>query len=153
MAPAPYLNIGIFKTRITDTNTVADEEVGIWRAEAGKILRYVKASAPINQYMAVAFDTTVTTAALMGNQVRTTQVAADPFYGIAEVTLPNLGFGWVTVYGPATARVATATVPGVYLAASTASGILTTAVGASGFAAIALQTGLSAGSAIYVKNL
>ncbi len=150
--PGPYLSQGIFRTRITTTNTdAAQEELGIWRYEAGKVLRYVKAGALIPGGEAVKIDTTVTTAALMGNQVLQTSGRTDMLLGIAEVTLPNLGFGWITCYGPATARVVTTTVPASALGPDSSTGVLQIRT-ATDFnaAAIALQSGLSAGSAVFI---
>ena len=68
----PYLNQGAFRTQITEASTSQQEELGIWRFEAGKILRYVQAGAAvIPAYEAVKHDSTVTsvTAALIGNRV------------------------------------------------------------------------------------
>jgi len=152
--PGPYLNQGIFRTRITGTDTTAQEELGVFRYEAGKILRYVQAQLLVQAREPVRAQFDVTTAALMGNRVLASSAVTDMFFGIAEVTLPALGFGWVTVYGPATARVDTAAIPGSPLGPSGTSGVLTIR-NTSHFnaAAIALQTGLSAGSAIFISNM
>lgn len=153
MSPGPYLNVGPFKTRITANDTTQQEELGVWRFEAGKVLRYVKAGALIPAGEAVKLDSSVTTAALMGHQVLQTSGATDMMLGIAEVTLANLGFGWVTVYGPATGRVAT-TAAGAGIGPSANTGVLSIS-NTSHFnaAAIAMQTGLSAGSAVFISVL
>lgn len=152
----PYLNSGPFKTKITDTDAIGPrEELGVWRFEAGKILRYVKAAgAVIPAGEAVRVDHSVTTAALIGNQVVQTSAATNILYGIAEATLASLNFGWVTVYGPATARVDTDAAAGSGLGPSTSTGVLTIR-NTSHFntGAVALAAGLSAGSAVFVSKL
>lgn len=154
--PGPYLNVGPFKTAVDETVTdqrLADE-LGVWRFEAGKILRYVQAAALIPRFEALRVDATVTTAGLIGHRVLQTSGATDMFMGIAEVTFPNLGFGWATIYGRATARVVAGEIPGSPLGPSSTTGVLTIR-NTSHFnaAAIALQSGLSAGSAIFVSVL
>ena len=152
--PGPYLNQGAFRTRITDTATdAAQEELGIWRFDSGKILRYVKFGALVPRGESVKLDSSVTTAALMGVQVLQTSGATDMFMGIAEVTGPLLGFGWVTIYGPATGRV-NLDAAGAGLGPSANTGVLSIR-NTSHFnaAAIAMQTGLSAGSAVFISVL
>lgn len=152
--PGPFLNSGFFQTSITQSDATAKEELGVWRFDSGKILKYVKASALIPAREAITLDATVTTAALMGNQVRATAGPTDMFLGVAETTLPLLGFGWATIYGPATARVATLEVQGAPLGPSTNTGVLSIRnTSHYNAAAIALQTGLSAGSAIFISVL
>ena len=150
----PYLNTGPFKTKITANDTTQQEELGVWRFEAGKVLRYVKASALIPAGEALKMDSSVTTAALMGMQVQASSGATDMFFGIAETTLAALNFGWVTIYGPATGRVVTADAAGAGLGPSANTGVLSIR-NTSHFnaAAIAIQTGLSAGSAVFVSVL
>lgn len=153
--PGPYLNSGPFRTRISDTQVIGPiEELGVWRFDTGKVLRYVKAGALIPAGEAVKFDTTVSTVALLGNQVLQASGATDMFAGVAEVTLPNLGFGWVTMYGPATARVVSALIPGSPLGPSGTTGVLDIR-NSSHFnaVAVALQSGLSAGSAVFISVL
>jgi len=153
--PGPYTNIGGYQTRINANDTTQREELGSWRYEAGKVLRYVKASAIIPSGAAVKIDTTVTTAALIGNQVILTIAPTDMCVGIAETTLSALNFGWITCYGPATASVSTqAAAPGQYVGPSSTSGVLAVAsTSLFNAAAVALQSGLSAGSAVYVTVL
>jgi len=160
--PGPYFNLGAFKTQINANDTSAQEELGIWRAEGSKVLRYMKASALIPGGECVKVDTTVSTGLLMGNQVLQCSTATDPMIGIAEFTLALLNFGWVTVAGPATGRVGAGEAPGVGLGPSTLTGVLRSAgalgaVGASSvfqnFFALALQSGLSGGSAVYITAL
>ena len=155
----PYLSTGSFKTRITSVDTTAQEELGIWRWEAGKVLRYVKAGSLIQAFEPVRLDFTVAGGSplLLGNQVLPVSASTDVFMGIAEVTMANLNFGWITVYGPATARVNTNEIPGAALGPSNAagaSGILAIR-NSSHFSAVAvaLQTGLSMGSAVFVTVL
>jgi hypothetical protein len=155
--PGPYLNSGPFRSTIRDAHVIGPlEELGVWRFEAGKVLRYVKAGALIPAGEAVRFDTSVagTSAALLGNQVLQASGATDVFAGIAEVTLPNLSFGWITMYGPATGRVVSATIPGSPLGPSTLTGVLDIR-NSSHFnaVAVALQSGLSAGSAVFISVL
>lgn len=117
-------------------------------------------TAVIPAYEAVTRDATVTsaTAALIGNQVVQTSGPTDLLLGIAEVTLPANNYGWITVYGPATGRVATAgaggEIPGAILGPSSNTGVLSIR-NTSHFnaAAIAISSGLSAGSAIFVSVL
>lgn len=153
----PYLNQGAFRTKITETHTSQQEELGVWRFEAGKILRYVQAGAAvIPAYEAVIHDSTVTsvTAALVGNRVVQSSGATDMFLGIAEVTLAGSSYGWITTYGPATARVATGAIPNTPLGPSGNTGVLSIR-NTSHFnaAAIAVASGLSAGSTVFVSIL
>lgn len=156
----PYLNTGAFKTRITANDAIGPvEELGTWRYEAGKILRYVKAAALIPGGESVQLDHTVTTAALIGNQVQAIQSTTNILLaGIAETTLAANSFGWITCYGPATARVTTNAPAGAALGPSAT----TATTGVLGIwnmsqfanvAAVAVQTGLSAGSAIFVTTM
>ena len=150
----PYLNTGPFKTRITDTHAIGpQEELGVLRFEAGKILRYVKFGALVPAGESVRLDFSVTTAALMGAQVLQTSAATDMFMGISEVTGPLLNFGWVTIYGPATGRV-NLDAAGSGLGPSGNTGVLSIR-NSSHFnaVAIAMQTGLSAGSAVFISQL
>ena len=154
--PGPYLSQGAFKTRITANDTTQQEELGIWRFEAGKILKYVKAGALIPAGEAVVLDSTVAGGSplLMGQQVLQVSAITNMIAGIAETTLASLNFGWITTYGPATARVVTNANPGVILGSSATTGVLST-WGVSNLhgMAVALQTGLSAGSAVFVTLL
>lgn len=150
----PYLNQGAFSTRVTANDTTQQEQLGVWRFEAGKILRYVRAAALIPAGEPCTADATITTAAWIGHNVLQTSAVTNTFFGIAETTLASGSFGWVTLYGPATARVDTNLIPGSPLGPSVTTGVLTIR-NTSHFnaAAIALQTGLSAGSAIFVSVL
>lgn len=153
----PFLNTGIFQTKITDNDLIGPkEELGVWRYEAGKVLRYVKSGALIPAGECVKADVTVTTAALFGAQVLQCSAATDMFLGIAETTLASLSFGWVTIFGPATGRVATAgnEVPGAAVGPSTNTGVLSVRNTSHWNAiAIAMQSGLSAGSAVFITDL
>ena len=154
MSPGPYLNTGPFRTAITANDATQQEELGVWRFEAGKILRYVRAGALIPRFESVRGQFDVTTAALMGNQVLQTSAATDIFFGVAETTLASLNFGWITTYGRATARVVAGEIPGSPLGPSSTTGVLTIR-NTSHFnaVALALQSGLSAGSAIFIAML
>src|SRR5882724_5539788 len=121
--PGPFLNSGIFQTRVTDTSTTAQEELGVWRFENGKIYRYNKAGALLLAYQALKLDTT--TGGQLGAQVIQVTTDTDVFLGVAEVTIALNSFGWITTYGPATCRVAVAAVPGVALGPANATGALT----------------------------
>jgi hypothetical protein len=153
----PYLNQGSFKTRITDVDTTPQEELGIWRFEAGKVLRYVKAGALIPQYEAVMFDESATASpGLFGNQVIQSIGESHMLLGVADqATMASLSYGWITVYGQATARVVTATVPGNSLGVGTLTGVLARVQTSTFFMPrlIAVQTGLSAGSAVFIAVL
>lgn len=121
----------------------------------------MQATSLVLQYTPVQIDVTTTTGLLMGAQVvalnplqaqGTGGGSQMPFVGIAEATIPLNNFGWITVNGPATGRVVTSTIPGTYVGGGTVSGILGVANASQMFLAnaIALQTGLSAGSAIFI---
>lgn len=111
----------------------------------------------IPRYEAVRFDEAATaTAALFGNQVRATSGETDILLGIADnATFANLSYGWITCQGQATARVVTSTIPGARLAPGGSTGVLLTIQTTTYMLpkAIAVQTGLSAGSAIWVTAL
>lgn len=148
--PGPYLNIGPFKTQITANDSTQQEELGVWRFEAGKVLRYVRAGALIPRGEALRLDST----ALDGSRVLQASGDTDMFMGIAEATLASLSFGWVTIYGPATARVTSLTIPGSSLGPSSTTGVLSIR-NSSHFnaVAVAVASGLSAGSAIFITQL
>src|SRR5687767_14623506 len=103
----PFLNQGVFSSPATETHTVPQEELGVWRFEAGKILRYVKAGTAINRYAAVMWDESATvTAALFGNQIMCGIGESHMMLGVADqATLSINNYGWITVYGPATCQV------------------------------------------------
>lgn len=151
----PYLNVGQFKTRITANDAEQQEELGIWRFEAGKVLRYVKAGALIPAGEVVQIDSSVAGGSplLIGHQVIAAVGATNIFGGVAESTIAALRFGWVTTYGPATARVESLA-PGSALGPSLSTGVLTIR-NTSHFnaVAVALASGLSAGSAIFISVL
>lgn len=152
--PGPYLNQGVFRTTVSQVDTTPQEELGIWRFEAGKILRYVKANAAIPAGASVKADAPIVTAALMGNQVVGTTGVTDMLLGVMETTLPLGQYGWITCFGPATAMVVTNTIPAQGLAPGASSGVLGIAATCNyNAAAVAIQTGLSAGSAIFITVL
>lgn len=155
--PGPFLNTGAFGDLVTETHTVPREELGVWRFEAGKILRYVKAGALIPRYEGVMWDENATaTAALFGNQVVQCIGESHLLLGIADqATFALNTYGWITAFGQATARVVTNTVPGNTLGIGTVTGVLARIQTSTNFLpkAIAVQTGLSAGSAIFITSL
>src|SRR3990167_2936716 len=124
--PGPYLSTGQFRTRVTANDPEQQEELGIWRFEAGKVLRYVKAGALIPAGEAVQVDSSVVSGSplLIGHQVIACAGATNVFAGVAESTIASLRFGWVTTYGPATARVE-ALAPGSAIGPSGSTGVLT----------------------------
>lgn len=157
MSPGPYLNVGMFRTPISANDSTQQEELGLWRFDSGKILKYVQASgAVIPAFEAVKHDNTVTsvTLALVGNRVRQTSGATDMLLGIAETTLAANNFGWITCYGVATARVTAGEVPNTPLGPSGNTGVLSVR-NTSHFqvGAIAVASGLSAGSTVFVRSL
>ena len=146
----PFLNTGVFQTRVTDTDTTQKEELGVLRFEGAKLYRYSKAGALIPAYSALKLDTSVSTAA----QVVQTSTDTDMFFGIAEVTIALNSFGWATIYGPATSRAQTGVVPGVALGTSNFTGVLgIRQVSHFSAAGLAVATGLSAGSSIFISVL
>mgnify|MGYP001574359104 CR=1 FL=1 len=151
----PYLSTGQFRTRITANDAEQQEELGIWRFEAGRVLRYVKAGALIPAGEIVQIDSSVVSGSplLIGHQIIAAAGATNLCAGVVEATIASLRFGWVTTYGPATARV-DAVAPGSALGPSALTGVLTIR-NTSHFNAIAvaLTSGLSAGSAVFVSIL
>lgn len=95
----PYLNQGAFKTRVTDTHTTQQEELGAIRFDGGRILRYCKANGALIGGNAVKWDDTT------GTRVIATTASADPMCGVAETAIASGSFGWITVYGRAAASV------------------------------------------------
>lgn len=152
--PGPYLNVGLFQTAVSDNDTTQKEELGVWRFSGGKVYKYTKSGALIPRGEPCRYDFTVTTAALIGNQILQSSAVTDIFAGVAEATFASLSFGWLTVYGPATGRVDTNVIPGSPLGPSSTTGVLTIR-NTSHFnaVAVALETGLSAGSAIFISVL
>lgn len=164
MSPGPYLNQGAFKTTISANDATPQEELGIWRFEAGKIYKYVKvtssATSPIMAGAAVKSDSNFATqtAALAGNQVVFSSGVTNLVLGIAETTLAAANYGWLTCYGPATAMVVSNVIPDSLLGPSASTGVLGIIGSTSNIVGlnpmgITIQTGLSAGSAVFVSAL
>lgn len=153
--PGPFLNIGQFSTSVSQNDTVQKEELGVWRFEGGRVLRYVRSGAVIPQFSAVTAQTNLATAALFGNQVIPTSARTHMLFGVADNSAFASGsFGWITVFGVATGRTTTGTTPGTVLQPGTATGVLDVWASTNLQAfALALQTGLSAGSAVFVRAL
>ena len=154
--PGPYLNSGLFSGPASQNDLIGPaEEIGIWRYDAGRIVRYVKSGSLIPRFESVRVDGTVSTAALIGHQVVQTDGQTNMFFGVADShTFANLSYGWVTIYGPATARVDTTVIPNSALGPNSQTGVLTIR-NTSHFnaVAVALQSGLSAGSAVFITVL
>jgi len=150
--PGPYLNQGAFRTRITQQDSTQEEELGIFRFEAGKILRYCRAGDLIPRFESVRLDTARHIS--VGGQVLQTSGVTNMFVGIAEVTMAKDNFAWVTIYGPATGRVAAGEIPLSPLGPSANTGVLSIR-NTSHFnaVAIAVESGLSAGSAVFISVL
>lgn len=152
--PGPYLNEGAFKTKVTDvvtsTDTVSREELGIWRFDAGRILRFMQAGSNIFPGEAV----TLNTAVVAGTSVIQTSADTNLLFGVAEVSMPLNYYGWVTIYGPATARAGVNVAIASGLGPNVATGVLTIR-NTSHFngAAIAMAAGVSSGSAVYITQL
>ena len=156
MSPGPYLNSGLFGGPGTQNDLVGPkEELGLWRFDAGRILRYVKSGSLIPRNEAVRLDFTATTAALIGRQVVQTDAPTNILFGIADNhTFANLSFGWVTVYGNATSRVTIDLASGIRLGPTATTGVLGVTQNSSFQGqAIALATGVSSGSAVHVCAL
>lgn len=159
--PGPFLNTGIFQTPLSANTADQREELGVLRYDSGKVLRYVRAGALIPAGESVRYDFSTlaggTSPGLFGAQVVQVDGTTNMFFGVAEATLASGSYGWVTIFGPATARVASATIPGSALGPSTAAGVtgILAIRDQSHFAAFALavQTGLSAGSAVFITVL
>ena len=152
--PGPYLNSGVYSTRVTDNDTSQKEELGVLRFEGGKLYRYVKSGALIAAYSALKLDVSASTAAAAMTQAVQTSTDTDMFFGVNEVTMALNSFGWITVYGPATARVTTGIVPGVALGTTNTTGILgIRQISHFSAAGLAVASGLSAGSPIFISVL
>lgn len=161
--PGPYLNVGAWQTSVTANDAAQKEELGVWRFEGAKIYRYVRAGAggviPAGESVRLDHTALLSGASpgLMGAQVVQVDSSTAMFFGVAESTLSAASYGWVTIYGPATARVVSLVIPGTAIGPSTAAGL--TGVLAvrdiSHFNAVglAVQTGLSAGSAVFINIL
>lgn len=110
----------------------------------------------IPAFEVVTHDSTVTsaTAALVGNQVVQASGDTNMFLGIAEVTMAGSNYGWITTYGPATARVVSAVIPMQPLGPGSSTGVLSIR-NTSHFnaAALAVASGLSMGSTVFVSVL
>lgn len=124
----------------------------MWRFEAGKILRFVRAGDLIPRFESVRYD--AARHIDVGGQVLQTSGVTNMFVGIAEVTMAKDNYAWVTIYGPATARVTTTTIPLSSLGPSADTGVLSIR-NTSHFNAVALavESGLSFGSAIFISVL
>ena len=156
MSPGPYLNSGVFRTAVSANTAEQQEEVGVWRFESGNIYRYMRAGALIPAYEAVSYDNSVVSGSplLLGNQVIAAIGETNLVLGIAETTLSSGNYGWITVYGPVTARVQTTVIPGRQLGAAGETGVLGIRTTSNYHqSALAVQTGLSAGSAVFLRAL
>lgn len=137
----PFGIAGAFRTTLTQTDTTAQEELGVLRLDSGRILKYVKANATTVNGNAMKYTGTT------GTLVTPTTASIDPLAGICETSIAANSFGWMTVYGPASASVDSAnTAAGVALSASGTSGLLnryiaSIAPGPVGGYAVALEAG------------
>ena len=159
----PFLNQGAWRTTITAMDSTQQEELGALRFENGKGYKYVKATAA-----SIAASSAVSHSATTGTLVVLTPAAstatAQCVSGIAETAFTTSGFGWITVYGTATALVDTGAVAGVVLQAGTTAGtlaavftisgaIVTTGGSNSNRIAEALTTGVVTGSSVFIRGL
>jgi hypothetical protein len=162
---APYLNIGAWVTTTTANTTTVDETLGALRFDGGKVYRFARmtgGAATAGQAVTYVADST-TSVALCGSMT-TANTTAALVAGIAETALTSGNYGWITVYGPATALVNTGALINDALVPATTAGALTqqdtlyTAAGAGTTGSpqtvstvVALTTGVIAGSSVFVR--
>lgn len=158
----PFLHSGAWVTAVTANDSTKKEELGALRWENGKIYRYVQASAAtITQYGAVRFTSTAGNVVALTSAVTT--AAPCSVAGIAETALTTSYYGWITVFGVATALVDTSALIQEVLQAGGTAGTLcepitvgattVTGVANSNKVAFALTTGVIAGSAVFIHAL
>jgi hypothetical protein len=159
----PFLNQGAWRTSITAMDSTQQEELGALRFENGKAYKYVKATAAsIAANSAASHSDTTGTLVVLTPAAST--ATARSVAGIAETAFTTSGFGWLTVYGTATALVDTNAVQHVVLQAATTAGalagaftisaaIVTTGGYNSNKICEALTTGVITGSMIFIRGL
>lgn len=129
------------------TSTSAQNAIGL-RAydKSGNEFVYVKAGAAIAQYDAVRFAGS----ALGFDDVRPTSATGQVVLGAAQVAIASASYGWIQTKGIATAKVVVSTAAGSSLVTNATAGTLALAQ-ATDIAyrpAVALVTGVAAGSAV-----
>jgi hypothetical protein len=131
----------------TKRSTTAEETVGAKAYDdAGNEYTYVKAGAAIAQYDAVRFSGS----AAGWDDIRSTSATNQTVVGAATAAFASADYGYIQTKGVATVKVAVGTAAGSALVTNATAG--TMALGdATGFGvrpAVALVTGVAAGSAI-----
>lgn len=133
--------------RFTETSTSQQNPLGMRvMDDNGNEYTYVKAGAAIAQYDAVRFAGS----AAGFDDVRPTAAANQLPLGAAQVAIASGSYGWVLTRGVATVKVVAATAAGSTLVSNGTAGTLalSDATALSYRPAIALVTGVAAGSAV-----
>lgn len=159
----PFLHSGAWVTTVAANDTTQREELGILRFEGAKIYRYVKMTGGAATAFEAASYAADTTTSIKQTPAAST-AAGQSVAGITESAITSGSFGWLTVYGGATAKCDTAATVGLVLVPSTTAGVLagrhtihgavaTTGGNQVNNAAIALTTGVATGSSVFVNCL
>lgn len=140
-------SVGIYGA-LTDTHTTEVNTLGMrFRKGNGDEYVFVKAGAAIAQYDAVRFSGS----ASGYDDVRPTSAINQVVLGAAQVAIASGSYGWILEHGVGTAKVVAATAAGSSLGSTATAGTLglvdATVFGNVG-KAVALVTGVAAGSAV-----
>lgn len=138
-----------FVDQVTDAGSTQLYPLRFPRWENGKMYRYMKATTALTVNQAAALDTTTDNT---GNNVRPTAAVTDMLFGVAETAILINNFGWITVMGVASCKIATAATAGQFVSPSATAGVLInqTTAGNDVNAAMALEAGAAANLA---KNI
>jgi hypothetical protein len=133
--------------RVTETSTTAKNAIGTKSFdENGNEYTYVKAGAAIAQYDAVRFAGS----ALGYDDVRPTSAAGQVCIGAAQIAIASGSYGWILSRGVGTVKVVVSTAAGSALLPNATAGTLAlaTAADVTFSSAVALVTGVAAGSGV-----
>lgn len=145
--PGPYHPGYVTKGDFSSITSTQEHELGTWGYNRGRVLEYVKFSQSLQKYNWVGRSITDTTvdrgriAAMLVDQATHAPIGVAEYGGTAN------SFGWVTRYGPATAKTGTTTScqGGALSNTAAATGTLATFASAT-FAQIAHGAGILVGT-------
>jgi len=139
--------VKVFNTALTETSSTQKEEAGIVRWEGGAAYRYVLAGAAIAQYDAVMYSGTTGYTV-----IPTTSTGNEVILGAAQVAIGNAYWGWILIYGKGLVKSDATHTAGVALTDGVGVGTVKAYAGTetSGPCALALATGVTAGSTVFM---
>jgi hypothetical protein len=169
--PGPFLSDGVFIGPVTSVDTTQQNELGIMRWDASRILQYVKFNSYVtpNDWVQLDYPTgavggLTNAAAANAFNYQVIDLQGNPTFcpwGVWEGPTIALGnFGWITRLGPATAKVSSTAIAGLDLRPAGVTGVLgaigtspTPTVFGGGFGYLVGPSGNATGCAVNVRCL